>query len=380
MIEAQTWSEHRKVAIVGVGTTKQGIHPGKTSYQLVVEALKDALEDAGITDKNRIDGLLGARQFDGSGVDAVILSRYLGLNPRVTGSLDYGTCGFTFHYGSMLIASGMCRLVACVYGRNPPDSMTGLSGAITYDANHGYFNAGGTAALGISQHMATYGTGEEALGRVVVASRKHARLNPISAWTEPLSLDDYLAEPYLIWPFRNSDICKVNAGAVVILIARDDIARDLRKKPVWLHAAGRQQGVRGLENDNQFLCHGMRSVAEQVYGAAGMAPKDIDTLFVYDAASSAVLHTLENYGFCDEGGSGEFVKDGRIELGGALPVNPNGGHLSEGYLVGWLHHAELARQLRGECGARQVEGARVAQYCTTGGFREHYCSSIYVAD
>jgi acetyl-CoA acetyltransferase len=178
----------------------------------------------------------------------------------------------------------------------------------------------------------------------------------------------------------SADICKVNAGAVAVILARGDMARVMPKKPVWLHATGRQQGVRGLENENHFLCYGMLGAAEQVYGAAGMTPKDIDILFVYEAASSAVLHTLENYGFCQKGESGDFVKNGRIEIGGDLPVNPNGGHLSEGYLVGWLHHAELVRQLRGECGARQVGGARIAQYCQTGGFREHYCSNIFVAD
>ncbi len=375
----QVWSD-RKVAIVGVGTTRQGLHPGKTSYQLVVEALKAALADAGIRDKNRLDGIIGARQFDGSGVDAVTLSRYLGLNPRVTGSLDYGTCGFSFHYAAMLIASGICDLVACVYGRNPADSMVGLSGAITYDADHGYFNAGTTAALGWAQHMARYGTTEAALAQVVVAARKHANLNPISAFTGPYGIDDYFAEPYLIWPFRDPDICKLTAGGVAVLLGNAEIARDLAKKPVWLQAVGRQQGVRGLENENHFLCHGMRSVAKQVYGAAGMTPSDIDILFIYDAASSVVLQTLENYGFCEEGGSEAFVQDGAIELGGRLPINPNGGHLSEGYLVGWLHHAELARQLRGECGARQVTGAKVAQYCTTGGFREHYASTIYSVD
>ncbi len=378
-MSGQAWSD-RKVAIVGVGTTRQGLHPGKTSYQLVVEAMKAALDDAGIRDKNRINGLIGARQFDGSGVDAVTLSRYLGLNPRVTGSLDYGTCGFSFHYAAMLVATGVCDLVACVYGRNPLGAMVDLSGAITYDADHGYFNAGGTAALGWSQHMARYGTTEAALADVMVAARRHANLNPIAAWTGPFTHKDYFAQPYLIWPFRSSDICKLAAGGVAILLGSAQVARDLAKPPVWLHAVGRQQGVRGLENEDHFLCHGMRDVAEQVYGAAGMTPKDIDVLFIYDAASSAVLHTIENYGFCPEGGSEEFVRGGAIEIGGKLPINLNGGHLSEGYLVGWLHHAELARQLRGECEDRQVTGARVAQYCTTGGFREHYASSIYVTD
>jgi acetyl-CoA acetyltransferase len=93
-----------------------------------------------------------------------------------------------------------------------------------------------------------------------------------------------------------------------------------------------------------------------------------------------VVQTLENYGFCGEGEGGDFIADGGIRLGGRLPVNTDGGQLSGGYLVGWLHQIELVRQLRGEAGERQVEGARVGQYTTTGMFREHYLATLYVAE
>ena len=135
-----------------------------------------------------------------------------------------------------------------------------------------------------------------------------------------------------------------------------------------------------LDNEDHFLCRGMRSAAAQVYGAAGMTPKDVDVLLVSDASTVAIPLTLENYGFCEEGGSPDFIRSGAIGPGGSIPVNTHGGQLSEGYLVGWLHHAELVRQLRGECGERQVPGARVAQYTTTGRFREDYLSSIYVTE
>jgi acetyl-CoA acetyltransferase len=163
-MEKQVWSD-RKVAVVGVGTTKQGLFPGATPFQLAIGALKDAMDEAGLK-KESIAGLIGSRQFDGSGVNTIEFSKILGINPRVTGALDYPGSGFTLQYGAMLIASGVCDVVACVFGKNPAGSMTQLSGAIVYDADHGYFNAGGTAALGWSQHMATYGTTEEALGHV----------------------------------------------------------------------------------------------------------------------------------------------------------------------------------------------------------------------
>jgi acetyl-CoA acetyltransferase len=123
----------------------------------------------------------------------------------------------------------------------------------------------------------------------------------------------------------------------------------------------------------------MRSAAQQVYEAADLGPSDIDVLALSDASTVAVVQTLENYGFCGEGEAGDFVASGAISHGGKIPVNPDGGQLSGGYLVGWLHQVELVRQLRGEAGERQVAGARYGQYCTTGGNREHYLSTIYSA-
>ena len=118
-------------------------------------------------------------------------------------------------------------------------------------------------------------------------------------------------------------------------------------------------------------------MATQVYGSS-IGPGDVDVLVISDASTAAIPQTLENFGFCEEGSSEDFIVGGAIDLGGRLPVNPDGGQLSGGYLVGWLHHVELVRQLRGEAGPRQVPTASVGQYCTTGRFLEDYLSSIYV--
>lgn len=368
----------RKVAVVGVGTTHQGVHPGKSDYQLGVEALRLAMADAGIENRHRIDGVLGYK-FYGAGIDPIEFCKLVGMEPRVTGYLDYGTGGFTTQYAAMLIATGVCNLVACVFARNPAGAMDDFSGLPNeYDLTCGFVNAGAVAALGWTRHMARYGSTEEALGHVFVAARKHAALNPIAAFPDRVTLAEYLAAPYVLWPFRGYDICKVTAGAVALIFSRADRAGDFAKPPVYLLAVGRQQTPRMLEAGDQLLCFGMRMAAEQVYDAAGLGPADVDALFISDASTAAVIHTLENYGFCGEGDGQDFVKDGGIELGGRLPINTNGGQLGEGYLVGWLHHAELVRQLRGECGHRQVSGAEVAQYCTTGRFRQDSLSSIYV--
>ena len=157
---------HRKVSIVGVGMTRQGQHGDTSALVLGLRALKDAMADAGIEDKQRIDGMLGAKQYDGSGIDAVAFCRQLGITPAHVGALDYPVAGFTVQYGAMLIASGACNLVAVVYARNPSDSMRGISGAQDYDLSHGFVNAAAVHGLAWTAHMAKYGTTADALGHV----------------------------------------------------------------------------------------------------------------------------------------------------------------------------------------------------------------------
>ncbi|MGE0799137.1 MAG: thiolase family protein [Lautropia sp.] len=373
----QIWTRH-PAAIVGVGTTRQGSHPDRDAYGLAVDAFKDALADAGIDDRHRIDAVLTSRQL--SGIDPIRFCRHVGMQPKVTGDLDYATGGFITQYAAMLIATGTCDTVACVYGRNIVGSGDAFCGVAEYDLDRGIVNANAIFAIGWSQYLARHAPDETVLGHVAVAAHRHAALNPIAAWPQPLSMQEYLADDFVLWPFRSWDIARVTAGAVALILTRREIARDLARTPVYLHAVGRQQSPRLYENPEQLLCTGMQSAATQVYRAGGVGPGDIDALFVSDACSAAVVHTLENYGFCGAGEAADFMKDGAIEIGGRLPVNPSGGQLGEGYLVGWLQHAELVRQLRGECGARQIADLRIAQYCATGRQREDFLTSIYVTE
>jgi acetyl-CoA acetyltransferase len=346
---------------------------------LGLQAFKAALDDAGLT-KDRIDGILGAT-IAGSGINPEQFCVLTGTNPKVTGALAYATSAFTLHYAVSLVETGICDTVACVYARNPPGAGTALSGPHVYNAAHGLINANAIAALGWSQHMARYGTTERALSAVVLAQRNYARMNTDAAFTAPLSLNDYLAQDFLIWPFRELDIALVAAAGMTVIVGSREAARDCPRKPVYIEAIGRRQGGRLFENEGHLLMHPMRDVAAQVYGASGLAPKDIEALYIYDATSAVVLQTLENYGFCGEGECEGFVAGGRLEPGSDFHLNTYGGHLSGGYLFGWLHHVEMVRQMRGECGARQIAKVpRVAQYCTTGGAREHYGSTIFVTE
>ncbi|GAA4329342.1 thiolase family protein [Pigmentiphaga soli] len=370
----------RQVALVAAHATRQGLHPGKTAWELGVEAFKGALRQAGIA-RDAIDGLVTQAAQDGSGLmDSTRFGQMVGLNPRTSGSLRYGTAIFSLAYAAAQIAAGQARLVACVYATNqrsggyrfgePPDP---------YGAPYGFLNPAGFAALGFQRYLYKYGrlADRDKLGAFALASRRHARLNPIAFRREPMAWEDYLQDRWIVWPLRRSDICLITDGAVCILVAEAGLAETLVERPVYVRGMARQDALRLLENDDHLLIPHMKDTARRLRAATGFGCRDIDALYIQDAHAAVVPATLENYGFCAPGEALDFIQDGRIEIGGELPVNSNGGQLSEGYMVGWLHHHELFHQLRGECGERQIENCNVAQFCATGGFRELTAAAIY---
>ncbi|MCA3344414.1 MAG: thiolase family protein, partial [Roseomonas sp.] len=155
-------------------------------------------------------------------------------------------------------------------------------------------------------------------------------------------------------------------GAVCIIMTTKERARDLKKRPVMISGIGAREAysTASISNfDLNFWYDEMRDVADQAYGMAGVGPSDVDALMCYDNFSPTVLFSLEGLGFCKQGEAGSFVEGGALKLGGRLPTNTDGGHLSNSYMQGWALNIEAVRQIRGECGARQVQDARVVQYC-----------------
>jgi acetyl-CoA acetyltransferase len=184
---------------------------------------------------------------------------------------------------------------------------------------------------------------------------------------KPLSLDDYLAAPYIAEPLRMNDYCLINDGGVALIVMEASRARRLaNNKAATIHGLGRSDlnhhatslGPRLMD----FYLPAQRGAAEQVYAAAGVGPKDIDALMVYDSFSPHIFFALEGFGFCKPGEAARFIADNGIGVGGKLPVNTHGGHISESYMQGWNHQIEAVRQARGQEGKRQVPDCRFVQY------------------
>lgn len=353
------------VSIIGIGATSQGELPGRSAPDIAAEAFSLALDDAGLA-KNDIDGLITCAR-SGIGTD-VEMGQLLGLNPKYSATLAYGTCNFSIHLAAMVISAGLASTVALTYGtnqrtgQNSPERLDDPQGL---HEPHGYLRIMGPGALALQRHKHLYGTTDSQFGQIAITQRSNAQKNPLAIFKEPLSLDDYLSSPFIVRPLRRPDVTMVSDGGVAIIMTSNERATHLRPKAIHLQGMAQTTSLRGLATEDNLMRPWLKDVADRVYEDAGMEPSDIDVLYVQDPIAVWVLQALEWFGFCPVGEGGRFLEDGHARLGASIPTNTNGGQLSESYMWGWLHVVELVRQLRGEAGPRQVTGAEVGMYCST---------------
>lgn len=370
-----------KTAIVGVGTTTQGELPGRSANDIAAEAIQLALDDAGLT-KADVDGLITCRNLrTRNGIDEQV-GQMIGLNPAFSATLDYGTGNFSLHLGVMAIVSGLASTVVLCYGTNQRTEKVSfgraVGGAQDMSTVAGFVHVAGPAAMAFRRHQHLYGTTEEQLGWVAVAQREWASKNPLSIFRDPLTIEDYMASPYIVEPLRRPDLTMISDGGAALILTSAERAESLRNKPVYVVGIAEQTALRADQNPDNLMRPWLGDVARRLWSSSGYTPEDIDLLYVQDATSVWVLQMLEWYGFCGLGEGGPFLAEGRTRPGGSLPVNTNGGQLSESYMWGWLHLSEAVRQLRGQCGERQVDDAQVALDCSSHDFLKGAASILSV--
>ncbi len=362
-----------KTAIVGVGNTPYAAlyrtrDPLRNTYTLGLEAFKNALEDSGLR-KEDIDGVILIRIPSYTSFCAMAGIR----NPKLTNVLPQQgrMCATALQYAVMAIYSGMANVVACIYGndgRSAGATHGGESGWLidSYNTPFGMSSRGASVALMWQRHMYEYGTTQEDLGVLAIAQRKFASMNPNAVMRNPLTMDEYMKGRYICYPLRIYDYCLINDGGVCFIVTTAERARDCKKPPVYIMATAQAGNHTPYYQTPDYNWDAMKLVADQVYGMAGVGPKDINCAQIYDNFIPTVMFSLEGCGFCPKGESGRWIRGGRIEPGGEMPINTSGGHCSESYMQGWALHVEAVRQLRGECSDRQVEGCELVQYiCST---------------
>jgi len=357
-----------QVAIAGIGCTEYSKDSGVSTLTLASRAIMAALEDAGL-DADAVDGVATFRV--GDSVLPAVLTQALGVrDPRWYldqfggGSVSHAIVG----QAALAIHAGIADTVVCYRALNARSEFrmggTGrpLVDAVEtqYQAPYGYFVPPQQFAMAARAHMEKYGTTEEQLGRIAVQQRANAVLNERAMMREPISLDDHAAARWVVEPFRLFDCCLETDGAVALVLTSAERARDLKKPPVLISSAAWGGGQTLYSNQQPDTTRSAASdVAPRLFEMAGVGPGDIDVAQLYDCFTYSVLVQLEDYGFCAKGEGGAFVESGATARDGTLPVNTHGGFLSEGYVHGLNHVYECVSQLRGEAGARQIEGAAV---------------------
>ena len=379
-----------KAAIVGIGRSQFGRFLPESQLSLGATALKGALADSGL-ERSDIDGLSLHMGWP-LGLDYDQIAEAYGLDIRyVTQMWTHGRfIAYTLQHAALAVIAGMADVVACVTAISftrerdilgGPGDMEGMrEGGGTHGESppYGLTAPAAGAALAYQRYMALYGATSEQLAAVPIAFRKHAQLNP-HAYTYgkgELTVADHQSQRMIVDPLRLFDCSLISDGAVVILVTSAERARDFKQKPIYISA---MQGLRTGREEFIFAPRGMglnqqsgtRSGADErdlaVYRNAGIQREDIHGLYTYDAFSPLPLFVLERFGFCAPGEAAGWAQDGRIELGGELPMNTSGGLLCEGHIGGWNSVYEIASQLRGTCGERQIENAKHLQWGTAWG-------------
>ncbi|GAB3573254.1 thiolase [Amycolatopsis endophytica] len=361
-------------AIVGVAESDLGeVGPGLSALDLIGQATTRALADAGL-DKSDIDGVLCHSAFFDFPPSAV--AEYLGIRPTYTDSTAIGGASFVgyLRHAALAIEAGLCEVALITYGSTQRSSSSGLvtSGSAlvkSYEAPFSPRMPVTAYALAAARHMHEFGTTREQLAEVAVAARKWAQLNPAAFKRGPLTVADVLASPMISSPLTVRDCCLVTDGGGAVLVTSKARAKTLRKPPVYVLGCAEGHAHRHISQMPDLTTTAARASGERAFAAAGLQPSDVDVAELYDAFTINTILFLEDLGFCAKGEGGAFVADGAIAPGGRLAVNTSGGGLSYGHpgMFGIFLVIEAARQLRGECGERQVPDAHVALAHGNGG-------------
>ncbi len=374
-----------RIAIVGVAESDYGRVPHMTEMELHAQAIWRAMDDSGLH-KNDIDGVFCSSHS--LGMPTVMLCEYVQLFPRYSDTTSIGGSSFEAHLNHAVAAirAGKCEVALITYASNQLSSrgrMIGTGGRpatipeATYEAPYGNTLVG-AYAMAARRHMHQYGTTSEQLAEIAVVTRRHAMLNPLAMYREPITVQDVLNSRMIADPLHLLDCCVVSDGGGAVLVTTEERARDLKQRPVFVLGSSESHTHAHISQMPDMTVTAAAVTGPRAFAEAGIAPSDIDMAMIYDSFTITVLLLLEDLGFCKKGEGGAFVQDGRIALGRQLPVNTDGGGLSSNHpgMRGIFLIIEATRQLRGQSSPRQVEGAKLAVAHGSGGLLSSQATTI----
>ncbi|KUN24401.1 lipid-transfer protein [Streptomyces antibioticus] len=346
-----------RAAVVGIGATEFSKESGRSELKLAAEAVRAALDDAGLTPAD-VDGMV---TFTMDTSPEITVAQACGIGELSFFSrVHYGggaACA-TVQQAALAVATGVAEVVVCYRAFNERSGRRFGSGvqhrepsaegvALGWSLPFGLLTPASWVAMAAQRYLHTYGLTPEAFGQVAVTARRHAATNPAAYFHgRPITLADHAASRWIVEPLRLLDCCQETDGGQALVVTSLERARDLPNPPAVVAAAAQgagraQEQMTSFYRDDLTGLPEMGVVARQLWRTSGLTPADIDVGILYDHFTPFVLMQLEEFGFCGKGEAAEFVAEGR------LPLNTHGGQLGEAYLHGMNGMAEAVRQIRG---------------------------------
>lgn len=363
----------RKAAVVGVYNSKQArVLEGTTSWKLEVECIQGALADAGLTHKD-VDGLI---PIHGDG-----LMRHLRWTEQLGGRpirfMDVGIAAGAVTKAAVAVSTGLANVVVIFNGnagmRVGPQGNAAVNKKPTAprldDMNHMIAGAYMSAwyALWTRRYQHQFNIPSEHLASYSVVARHHAVLNPESVMgvKGEITIDDVFNSRLIADPLHLLECSLDNDGGYAIVVASEAVAKGCKSKPAWVLGGGEAAYTDFYETITQDWIgdrpQAVRTACDTAFGLAGVSREDIDTAGMYDCFPVTMARDLEEAGFCKLGEGAAYIHEGNISLGGKMPCNTDGGLLSHSHNgnPSGFQVTEVVKQLRGECGARQVPNAKI---------------------
>src|SRR5216683_8068068 len=382
-----------RIGIIGVGHTKFGKRSDASLRELAFEAYRQALEDSEL-DPSKIDGSLicSATHYDKQRSPAGVVAEYLGLNPQPTFNVEAACASSAVGLRTAwaLISSHLHNVMAVVGVQKMTElsseeiqELMGRAGDVMWESPFGttmpaYY------AMYATAHMARYGTTEEQMALVTVKNRMYGAKNRNAMFQKPVTVEEVLKSRPVAAPLKLFDCCANADGAACLIITNAEKARKLTDRPVWVAGLGLASSPMSLAGRKGPMTsfEVTKNAAKAAYQMARISPKDVDVAEVHDSFSITEILNYEDLGFAKPGSGTRLLEKGETELGGKIPVNIDGGLISKGHPVGATGASQLfalTKQLRGEAGPTQVDGAKIGLAQNIGGIGMYAAVTILKA-